>query len=51
MKTIYMQLVTTSHDQQLIPTTRTQTFYNNKYLFLLEYQILANAGHNINEEI
>ena len=31
---IYMQLVTmASRDQQLVPTTRTQTFYNNKYYF------------------
>ena len=32
---IYMQLVTTaSRDQQLVPTTRTQTFYKNKYLYM-----------------
>ena len=37
---IYMQFVTTaSRDQQLVPTTRTQTFYKNKLLFLLEYEI------------
>ena len=30
-----MQLVTTaSHDQQLVPTTRTQTFYKNKHYYM-----------------
>ena len=44
---IYMQLVTTaSRDQQLVPTTRTQTLYNKHYYVGFSNNILYLINRN-----